>query len=408
MKDSNHKSRNHSKNDKYEKRHNGREESTDKYRNVLKERHYRDDLEYDRNGKNHNGNSAKHHSDSNKEKHKSSEHKSHHNHHPKSVISSGKKEDKKHKRSAHRIKEVDDESYEELSRKKRKIESELHALDLEEAAAREAESKKAQKKSSDVNKRKSEPVRVKEEPVRVKEESVRVKEEPVRVKEETVSDDERNKRSKDKTKTKSVPNDNKNKKSKPQSSKYSGDEEKWGNSSGESKKPEKPKEKPNFAVSGKLAEDTNTYNGVVIKYNEPAEARKPKKRWRLYPFKGDTDLPFIPVHRQSAYLFGRTRSIADIPIDHPSCSKQHAVLQFRLVTFKREDGTTGRRVRPYIIDLESSNGTFVNNKKVDPRCYVELIEKDVIKFGFSSREYVLLHEESQFDAEDEDVILESD
>ncbi|GBM68367.1 Smad nuclear interacting protein 1 [Araneus ventricosus] len=400
MKDSNHKSRNHSKNDKYEKRHNGREESTDKYHNVLKERHYRDDLEYDRNGKNHNSNSAKHHSDSNKEKRRSSEHKSRHNH-PKSVISSGKKEDKKHKRSAHRIKEVDDESYEELSRKKRRIESELHALDLEEAAAKEAESKKAQRQSSDVNKRKSEPVRVKEEPVRVKEESVRVKEEPV-------SDDERSKRSKDKTKNKSVPNDNKNKKSKPQSSKSSGDDEKWGNSSAETKKPEKPKEKPNFATSGKLAEDTNMYNGVVIKYNEPAEARKPKKRWRLYPFKGDTNLPFIPVHRQSAYLFGRTRSIADIPIDHPSCSKQHAVLQFRLVTFKREDGTTGRRVRPYIIDLESSNGTFVNNKKADPRCYVELMEKDVIKFGFSSREYVLLHEESQFDAEDEDVILESD
>ena len=27
--------------------------------------------------------------------------------------------------------------------------------------------------------------------------------------------------------------------------------------------------------------------GVVIKYNEPEEARIPKIRWRLYPFKGD-------------------------------------------------------------------------------------------------------------------------
>jgi len=26
---------------------------------------------------------------------------------------------------------------------------------------------------------------------------------------------------------------------------------------------------------------------VVIKYNEPPEARKPKTRWRLYPFKGE-------------------------------------------------------------------------------------------------------------------------
>ena len=30
--------------------------------------------------------------------------------------------------------------------------------------------------------------------------------------------------------------------------------------------------------------------GVVIKYSEPAEARIPKTRWRLYPFKGDQAL----------------------------------------------------------------------------------------------------------------------
>jgi len=57
----------------------------------------------------------------------------------------------------------------------------------------------------------------------------------------------------------------------------------------------------------------------------------------------------------------------------------------------------GKRVRPYVIDLESSNGTFVNNNKIEPRRYVELREKDVLKFGFSSREYVLLHDQSQVD-----------
>lgn len=65
------------------------------------------------------------------------------------------------------------------------------------------------------------------------------------------------------------------------------------------------KEKPNFGTSGALAADTNTYNGVVIKYNEPPEARKPKIRWRLYPFKGDDNLPVLYVHRQSAYLIGK-------------------------------------------------------------------------------------------------------
>ncbi|CAH0393759.1 unnamed protein product [Bemisia tabaci] len=153
--------------------------------------------------------------------------------------------------------------------------------------------------------------------------------------------------------------------------------------------------------SGKLAEDTNTYNGVVIKYSEPPEARKPKRRWRLYPFKGDQSLPILHIHRQSAFLLGRERRVCDIPIDHPSCSKQHAALQYRLVPFTRVDGRRAQRIRLYIIDLESANGTYVNNQRIEPKKYVELLEKDVIKFGFSSREYVLLHEHSQ-DSEDDD------
>ena len=159
----------------------------------------------------------------------------------------------------------------------------------------------------------------------------------------------------------------------------------------------------NMELSGKLTEETNTFRGVVIKYSEPPEARKPKKRWRLYPFKGEEQLPVLHIHRQSAYLLGRERKIADIPVDHPSCSKQHAVLQFRLVDYKRPDGMMGRRVRPYIIDLGSANGTFVNSKPIEAQRYVELIEQDVIKFGFSSRDYVLLHDKSEIDEEDDGI-----
>lgn len=98
---------------------------------------------------------------------------------------------------------------------------------------------------------------------------------------------------------------------------------------GSTDEPAVPKEQPNFELSGALTEDTNTFRGVVIKYNEPPEARIPKRRWRLYPFKNDEPLPVMYIHRQSAYLLGRQRRIADIPIDHPSCSKQHAVFQYR-------------------------------------------------------------------------------
>lgn len=106
------------------------------------------------------------------------------------------------------------------------------------------------------------------------------------------------------------------------------------------------------------------------------------------------------IHRQSAYLLGRQRHIVDIAIDHPSCSKQHAVLQYRLVDYTKLDGTAGRKVKPYIIDLDSINGTYLNNQRIEPRRFYELKEKDVLKFGFSTREYVILTEKSQ-DQEDE-------
>ncbi|XP_058051229.1 smad nuclear-interacting protein 1 [Ahaetulla prasina] len=184
----------------------------------------------------------------------------------------------------------------------------------------------------------------------------------------------------------------------------SGDEENSegkGPSNKNADKEASKKEKPSFELSGALLEDSNTFRGVVIKYTEPPEARIPKKRWRLYPFKNDEVLPVMYIHRQSAYLLGRHRRIADIPIDHPSCSKQHAVFQYRLVEYTRPDGTAGRKVKPYIIDLGSGNGTFLNNQRIEPQRYYELREKDVLKFGFSSREYVLLHESSDATEDDQ-------
>jgi smad nuclear-interacting protein 1 len=56
--------------------------------------------------------------------------------------------------------------------------------------------------------------------------------------------------------------------------------------------------------------------------------------------------------------------------------------------------STRTSAKPYIIDLGSTNGTHLNGKTVEPQRYYELLEKDVVRFGNSSREYVLLHEAS--------------
>eukprot|EP00920_Eleutheroschizon_duboscqi_P011678 GHVT01028038.1.p1 GENE.GHVT01028038.1~~GHVT01028038.1.p1 ORF type:complete len:256 (+),score=59.58 GHVT01028038.1:1167-1934(+) len=149
-------------------------------------------------------------------------------------------------------------------------------------------------------------------------------------------------------------------------------------------------EKPNFEPSGLLAAETNMINGIVVKYSLPPDSRMPMDRWRLYVFKRDpgvdqaTQEPtsILHVHRQERYIFGKEIRVVDVPLRHPTISKQHAVLQYR----KRNDA-----VIPYIIDLESTNGTYLNGSKVEPARYYELRAGDIMRFGKSTREFVIIH-----------------
>lgn len=104
----------------------------------------------------------------------------------------------------------------------------------------------------------------------------------------------------------------------------------------------------------------------------------------------------IPVHAQSFYLFGRDPKVADILVEHESCSKQHCVLQHREVTRDATGfGVYETTKRPYIIDLESANGTFLNGMRLEAGRYYELRSKDLVKLGASTREYIFLVEDEQ-------------
>ena len=129
------------------------------------------------------------------------------------------------------------------------------------------------------------------------------------------------------------------------------------------------------------------YKGVVLKFQEPLEARTPNTQWRLYVFKDDKQIDTLHIAKQSAYLIGRNEDVADILVAHPSLSSQHAVIQYRALPNK----DTGKlSCQPYLLDLESTNGSFINGVRIDPARYYQLKKGDVLKFGASTREYVLL------------------
>lgn len=178
----------------------------------------------------------------------------------------------------------------------------------------------------------------------------------------------------------------------------------------------KPLPKASFSLqlSGKLAKAANSLNGVALKYSEPKDAKIPDKYWRLYVFKnGSITSEPLRIHRQSKLLIGRDEKVCDLPLLHHSISKQHAVIQFRLKSANKgknqEESDVQHRsihenpqIVPYIIDLESTNGTFLNAQRLESARFVELREKDTLQFGESTREYVLLHSGSVLEGNEED------
>eukprot|EP01063_Lacrimia_lanifica_P009727 TRINITY_DN16624_c0_g1_i1.p1 TRINITY_DN16624_c0_g1~~TRINITY_DN16624_c0_g1_i1.p1 ORF type:complete len:246 (+),score=80.54 TRINITY_DN16624_c0_g1_i1:56-793(+) len=152
------------------------------------------------------------------------------------------------------------------------------------------------------------------------------------------------------------------------------------------------KEKAQFASTGLLAEDEGqTYKGRTLKWTEPADMERTQRRWVLYvlrdgkPIEGER---MYELQENPAFMFGRDAGICDFPLAHPSISSQHAVLVFRATASEEQPGKTA--VTPYVIDLDSTNGTSLNKKRLRPKVYTPLGNGDMLQFGNSSREFVLI------------------
>ena len=152
----------------------------------------------------------------------------------------------------------------------------------------------------------------------------------------------------------------------------------------------------NFATSGLLAATQNHKNGIPLAFSLHSDSTT-SSDWRLYRFESDYDEAVtIKLRDYRGWLFGKDRKLEPrdsaagageyiefIAIDNPSCSRQHAVLIFRNI---------GGSAVPYLLDLRSTNGTTVNGELLNGGTMVELRDRDVIRFGLSKRDWVLMRE----------------
>ena len=91
----------------------------------------------------------------------------------------------------------------------------------------------------------------------------------------------------------------------------------------------------------------------------------------------------IDLSGKSMLTFGRLPDACDVLVEHPSCSRFHAILQY--CTEEKDI----RKVGYYLYDLGSTHGSYVNKEKVKAKVYVRVRVGYQIKFGGSSRVYVV-------------------
>lgn len=207
----------------------------------------------------------------------------------------------------------------------------------------------------------------------------------------------------------------------------------------------KSPERPNYMRSGLLALETNrmsvqeaqgltpTISGsmkplsasdtVVLKYHEPHDrARQAPKSPRYFLIhmpdddlndskdsrwnkkKRNDNSQTIRLDQLTYYLIGSDSRICHILLStdaqnqrkssRPVADQQHAVIQYRVKNSRDKYGETQSKTIPYLIDLESSRGTYLNGDKIPPASYVELRNKDIIEFGRVPDQYIFMKDES--------------
>uniref|UniRef100_A0A7N0UWR3 FHA domain-containing protein n=1 Tax=Kalanchoe fedtschenkoi TaxID=63787 RepID=A0A7N0UWR3_KALFE len=111
-------------------------------------------------------------------------------------------------------------------------------------------------------------------------------------------------------------------------------------------------------------------------YNIPPWSQPPTLPFFIEVLKGGAIVDQLDISKKGAYMFGRV-DLCDFTLDHPTISRFHAVIQFK----------SSNAV--YLYDLGSTHGTFVNKQEVKKMVYVELHVGDVLRFGRSTRLYIL-------------------
>ncbi|XP_075451512.1 kanadaptin isoform X4 [Ascaphus truei] len=134
----------------------------------------------------------------------------------------------------------------------------------------------------------------------------------------------------------------------------------------------------------------------AIPYREPPWSGRPGALFSLEILKDGSIASTKSLDGLSWTLFGRLPG-CHVSLEHPSVSRYHAVLQYRQVPGSDPDQEPGF----YVYDLGSTHGTFINKQRIQSKTYCRFRVGHVLKFGGSTRIFVLQGPEDDQEAESE-------
>ncbi|XP_064601680.1 kanadaptin-like [Liolophura sinensis] len=153
------------------------------------------------------------------------------------------------------------------------------------------------------------------------------------------------------------------------------------------------------SISHKYAFPAQQLSQGTIPYKEPSWGGPCEEQYKFEVLKNGTMLEDVDLTTKSFYVIGRLPS-CDVTMEHPSLSRHHAVVQYCSQTSeKHEQGW-------YLYDLDSTHGTWINKIKIRPKVYNRLRVGHMIKFGGSSRLFILQGPEKDAEAESELSVTE--
>ena len=119
-----------------------------------------------------------------------------------------------------------------------------------------------------------------------------------------------------------------------------------------------------------------------LQYTVPDSSETPPLEYTLEVLRSGSIIDYVSLTHRPYTVFGRSPD-SDVVLEHPTISRYHSIIQYK-AEFEH-----GQSAGLYIYDCGSTHGTFVNKKRLEPKVYVRIKIGYIIKFGQSTRLYLV-------------------